>query len=303
MADRRLRVFYTVARLLSFTRAAEALHMTQPAVTFQIRQLEGHFDIRLFDRAHNRVTLTEPGRRVYEYAERILGLYAEMEISLKELNRDIDGAITLGASDSVAESLLPTLLRDFKRERPDVNLRLKIVAADEIVHMVKSSAIDVGVVDGVIVHDMLKIQRCHVDQMVIIVQPGHPLAGHERLSAQVLARYPLIGREAGSRVRTIISEYVATSGMDAHGLDWSLELGSVEAIKGAVEAGMGVAIVPRMCVARETELGSLICVEFDPPLRRSFSFVCQQTQARTVAELLAFAHRYAANNGQNVVSD
>ncbi len=271
--------------------------MTQPAVTFQIRQLESHFDVRLFDRAHNRVALTEPGRRVYEYAERILGLYAEMEISLKELNRNLNGAVILGASDSVAESLLPTLLRDFKRERPDVNLRLKIAAADEIVHMVKSSAIDVGVVDGAVAHEHLRVQHCRVDQMVVIVQPEHPLAELERVDMQALARYPLVGGQAGSRPRAIIAEYIARCGADVHGLDWCLELSSLEAIKGAVEAGMGVAIVPRLCAARELELGSLICLGLEPPLERSFSFVCQRNEARTVAALLAFAHAYAANRG------
>ena len=95
MADRRLQVFYTVARLLSFTKAAETLHMTQPAVTFQVRQLEDHFNTRLFDRTHNRVGLTEAGRKTYEYAERIFELYAEMEDAVKELTGDVSGALTL----------------------------------------------------------------------------------------------------------------------------------------------------------------------------------------------------------------
>ena len=98
MADRRLQVFHTVARLLSFTKAAESLHMTQPAVTFQVRQLEEHFNTRLFDRTHNRISLTEAGSRVYEYADKIFELYTEMENAVREMTGEISGMIMFGAS-------------------------------------------------------------------------------------------------------------------------------------------------------------------------------------------------------------
>ncbi|MGD8925373.1 MAG: LysR family transcriptional regulator, partial [Thioalkalispiraceae bacterium] len=98
MADRRLQVFHTVARLLSFTKAAEELHMTQPAVTFQVRQLEEQFNTRLFDRTHNRISLTDAGSRVYDYAEKIFQLYNEMDNSVRELTGDISGVLILGAS-------------------------------------------------------------------------------------------------------------------------------------------------------------------------------------------------------------
>ncbi|HET19568.1 MAG TPA: LysR family transcriptional regulator, partial [Chromatiales bacterium] len=110
MADRRLKVFYTVARLLSFTKAAESLHMTQPAVTFQVRQLEEHFDTRLFDRTHNRVTLTDVGQVVYEVAERIFELYDEMERRVREMTGEMGGSLNIGASMTIAENMLPALL-------------------------------------------------------------------------------------------------------------------------------------------------------------------------------------------------
>ena len=97
MADRRLQVFHTVARLLSFTKAAETLHMTQPAVTFQVRQLEEYFNTRLFDRTHNRISLTDAGERVFEYADRIFDLYTDMENSVREMTGEIRGALTIGA--------------------------------------------------------------------------------------------------------------------------------------------------------------------------------------------------------------
>ena len=112
MADRRLQVFHTVARLLSFTKAAETLHMTQPAVTFQVRQLEEYFNTRLFDRTHNRITLTDAGKLVFQYADRILEQYRAMDNAVRELTGDISGVLIIGASTTIAEYMLPALLGD-----------------------------------------------------------------------------------------------------------------------------------------------------------------------------------------------
>ena len=119
MADRRLQVFHTVARLLSFTKAAETLHMTQPAVTFQIRQLEEFFNTRLFDRTHNRINLTAAGERVFEYSDRIIELYNEMDNRVREMTGDVSGILVIGASTTIAEYVLPSLLGEFKQLYPD----------------------------------------------------------------------------------------------------------------------------------------------------------------------------------------
>ena len=144
MADRRLQVFHTVARLLSFTKAAESLHMTQPAVTFQIRQLEEYFNTRLFDRTHNRISLTDAGEKVYAYSERILGLYREMDNEIRTLTGEIIGVLVIGASTTVAEYLLPKLLGEFQALYPKVKLRLKVSNSMGVVHMVENNDIDVG---------------------------------------------------------------------------------------------------------------------------------------------------------------
>ncbi len=107
MADRRLQVFHAVAKQLSFTKAAEVLFMTQPAVTFQIKQLEEHFNTRLFDRGHGKITLTPAGEVVLGYAERILGLSSEMDVRLSELTGEIGGSLMVGASTTIAEFMLP----------------------------------------------------------------------------------------------------------------------------------------------------------------------------------------------------
>ncbi len=148
MSDRRLQVFYSVARHLSFTKAAEALHMTQPAVTFQVRQLEEQFNTRLFDRTHNRINLTEAGDRVYHYAKQIFELYSRMEGEIRELTGEVSGVVIIGASTTIAEYMLPSLLGAFKRKFPDVVIRLRVSNTDGIVAMVENNEIDLGVVEA-----------------------------------------------------------------------------------------------------------------------------------------------------------
>lgn len=297
MADRRLQVFYTVARLLSFTKAAETLHMTQPAVTFQVRQLEDHFNTRLFDRTHNRVALTEAGRKAYEYAEEIFTLYAEMENTVKELTGDVSGALTLGASTTIAEYMLPALLRGFTMEFPDINLKLKVSNTEGIVSMVENSMIDLGVVEGPVANKNLLVEVCRVDQLVVVVPPDHPMAGKESMTMEEVIDHPFVCREEGSGTRDVILEHMTGLGLDRNSLNISLELGSPESIKGAVEAGMGISIVSIATLEKELALDKLVAIKLDPPLERSFSFVRQRQKfrLRAMEKLLDFARNYCGD--------
>jgi DNA-binding transcriptional LysR family regulator len=294
MADRRLQVFHTVARLLSFTKAAETLHMTQPAVTFQVRQLEEQFNTRLFDRTHNRISLTDAGSRVFEYADRIFELYAEMENGVREITGEISGALTIGASTTIAEYMLPTLLGDFNARYPDVSIHLKVSNSEGIVSMVESNAIDLGVVESPVANKNLVVETCKQDQLVAIVPPRHPLDDHVAVRFSELLNYPFICREEGSGTREVINDYLG--GLpDCHaGLKVAMELGSPEAVKGAVEAGMGVSVVSKATVQKELKLKTLVTLTLDPPLFRPFSFVHQKQKfrLRVMEELLEFARTY-----------
>ncbi|MDH5764684.1 MAG: LysR family transcriptional regulator [Gammaproteobacteria bacterium] len=297
MADRRLKVFHTVARLLNFTKAADALHMTQPAVTFQIRQLEEHFNTRLFDRTHNRVSLTEAGQRVYTFSDRIFELYDEMENAIREMTGDVSGIVTLGASTTIAEYMLPFLLGDFKSQNPDVNIRLKVSNTEGIVSMVENNIIDLGIVEASVSNKNLQVDVCRTDQLVAIMPPNHPLAGLDKVTPQQLVPYAFICREEGSGTREVITEYLQEH-VAGEELKICLELGSPEAIKGAVEAGMGISIMSHSTVVKELKLASLAAVPMDPPLERPFSFVHQRHKfkARAMEELLAFAKQYCESH-------
>jgi DNA-binding transcriptional LysR family regulator len=298
MADRRLQVFHTVARLLSFTKAAESLHMTQPAVTFQVRQLEEYFNTRLFDRAHNRISLTEAGKRVYEYAEDIFDLYAKMENAVRDITGEISGVLIIGASTTIAEYMLPSLLGDFKKKYPDITVQLRVSNSDGIVTMVENNDIDLGVVESPVLNKNLVVEECRKDRLVAIVPPQHALSGNETVTIKELLEHDYIAREEGSGTREVIHEHLADAGYKSADLHVAMELGSPEAIKGAVEAGMGVSIASEVSIHKELQLGTLVALELSPSLERPFSFVHQKQKFRQRAmdELLDFARAYCLSH-------
>jgi DNA-binding transcriptional LysR family regulator len=298
MADRRLQVFHTVARLLSFTKAAETLHMTQPAVTFQVRQLEEYFNTRLFDRTHNRISLTEAGGKVYQYADRIFELYAEMENTVREMTGEISGSLTIGASTTIAEYMLPALLGDFRSQYPDVSIHLKVSNTEGIVSMVESNAIDLGVVEAPVSNKNLVVDRCRNDRLVGIVPQGHELSDRTTIAIDELLDYPFICREEGSGTREVINEYICSNDDCQQTMKIAMELGSPEAVKGAVEAGMGISIVSNATIQKELRLGTLVALQLDPPLERPFSFVHQKQKfrVRVMEELLDFARHYCQDS-------
>lgn len=294
MADRRLQVFHTVARVMSFTKAAEILHMTQPAVTFQIKQLEDAFNTRLFDRTHNKITLTEAGRVVYDYAEQILESYAKMANDVKDLTSDITGALVIGASTTIAEYLLPRLLGVFKKQFPDVTLRLQVGNTDAIVSMVENNLLDLGIVEAPVYNKNLEVITCRLDELVVIVPPDHPLAAFDTIRPEQLTQYPFILREEGSGSRAVIDEYMRNAGMNFIDFDIVMELGSPESVKMAVESEVGVAITSRTTLSKEIKLGTLKAIPLNPPLMRPFSHVRQRHKFRhrAVGQLLEFAEQY-----------
>lgn len=269
--------------------------MTQPAVTFQVRQLEEYFNTRLFDRTHNRISLTEAGAHVYIYADKIFELYTELENSVKAMTGDISGSLTIGASTTIAEYMLPALLGDFKKKYPEVGIHLKVSNTDGIVTMVENNTIDLGVVEAPVGNKNLVVEPCRPDQLVAIVPPDHPEAHRKTFSYGDLVKYPFICREEGSGTREVISEFLSQGNEGGpDDLKMAMELGSPEAVKSAVEAGMGISVVSRATIQKELKLGTLVAIELDPPLERPFSFVHQKQKfrARIMEELLDFAQLY-----------
>lgn len=281
MADRRLRVFYTVARNLSFTKAADVLFMTQPAVTFQVKQLEEHFNARLFERSPGKISLTPAGRLVLSYAEKILALSEEMETRVGELTGAISGPLLIGASTTIAEFMLPQILGEFKARHPQVQAHLSVANSETIENRVADNALDLGLIESPSHLPSLHTEVCCDDELVMICAPGHALCGRPSVAAGELADYPYVSREEGSGTREFADQYFRQCQVAIEDLEVVMELGSPEAIKGVVATGMAVSIVSRATIVKELKLGLLIAVPLEPPLIRKLSLVYPREKFRS----------------------
>jgi len=290
MADRRLQVFHAVAKHLSFTKAAETLFMTQPAVTFQIKQLEEHLSTRLFDRAQGRIALTPAGQIALEYAERILALSAELDTRMKEMSGQAAGPLLLGASMTTGEYVLPQLIGKFKARFPDVVPTLFVGNSEAVQERVAERTLDLGFIEGDSHLSSLASEVLCEDELQVTCAPSHPLAKEPCAPPAMLTRHAYISREAGSGTREVIDRYLAKAGV-SESMQRVVELGSPEALKGLVATGMGFAIMSRVIVSKELQLGQLVQVPLEPALLRNFSVVYpkERFHSKLVAGFLAFA--------------
>ena len=293
MADRRLRVFHAVAKHLSFTKAAEALFMTQPAVTFQIKQLEEHFNTRLFDRAQGRISLTPAGLLAQQYAERILALDTELDERLREFSGQEAGPLLIGASTTIAEFLLPRVLGKFMAAHPAVVPRLLVANSEAVQERVAERNLDLGFIEGVSHLPTLATDPCGEDELQVICAPDHPLASRKSVPAAALTEHAYIGRETGSGTREVIEKYLRESGLSLDALQLVMEASSPEAVKGLVATGLGFAIMSRATVTAEVRLGTLAAVPLSPPLLRQLSVVYprERIHSRSLNAFLQFAKR------------
>ena len=266
MADRRLQVFHAVARHGSFTRAAEHLFMTQPAVTFQIKQLEEHFNTRLLERGHGRVSLTPAGEIVLAYAERILDMSQELESRISELTDELAGHLVIGTSTTIAAYWMPKLLEPFKRQYPRIVPRVVVGNSALTEARVAARELDIGLIE--IVTDQSNIERRTAarDELLVICQPGHPLSGEASLEAVDLMGYPFITRDPGNAVRELAENFFNNAGISVEQLSICAEIGSLATVKHLVSLGLGYAIASRAAIRRDLGEGKLAAIPLSPRL-------------------------------------
>lgn len=252
-----LKLFCKIADLKSFSRAAESVLLTQPTASGHIKNLEGEFGVRLFDRLGREVALTEAGKILYDYAHRILALRQEALDAMQEFAGAHRGALRLGASSIPGDYLLPRVLGRFKSEYPKVEMALKIEDSEIISQMVVDGSVDIGIVGAKMSDNRLVYETIAQDELVLVVPPDHPWAGRSSVSVKELKGQPFIQREEGSGTRRIVEERLSPMGLGAEHLATIAELGSNEGIREAVKAGMGLSILSRLAVRSDLEAGLL----------------------------------------------
>ncbi|QGT99332.1 hypothetical protein SYNTR_0739 [Candidatus Syntrophocurvum alkaliphilum] len=251
-------VFRTIAQTKSFTKAANILNFTQPAISSQIKLLEKKFNVSLFERTNNGVRLTEAGKKFYDYGDRILTLYTQMENDISKLsgqqNRE---CIKVGASYTAGNYYLPSSIINYKERNPNINIRLEISNIDDIIEKVRNRIIDLGVIEGEIEGADLNKSKIKSIKLVLIAPPTGKWLDINSITVDELRKEPFIAREEESSFRQFISNYLTSKGINIDKFNILTEITSFEAIKYAVMDHKGVAIVPSPVVEKELREGYL----------------------------------------------
>jgi DNA-binding transcriptional LysR family regulator len=267
----RLKVFRAVAEHLSFRKAAERLFLSQPAVTLQIKALEDDLGVRLFDRAANRISLTPQGARLLRYAKKIATLVSQAVQELAAGEGQLSGELALGVSTTIAQYVLPRLIGAFLGEHPRVKLLLQSGNTEEIVELLIERKVSIGLIEGPSRHREIRAEPFMEDELVLIAPPQFE---NGRMSREQLTSASLLMREQGSGSRRVVETALEKAGIKLKAFHHVMNLDSTEAIKSAVEAGLGVGFVSRWAISKELELGALKVVNVaGVRVARSFSLI------------------------------
>lgn len=252
----RLVVFRAVAEQLSFRKAAEELYLTQPAVSLQIKALEEDLGVQLFDRTGSRIALTEAGKRLLRYAREGNALLREAEHAVTSLAGPQGGDLLLGASTTIAQYVLPRLVAEFCRENPRVRPSLQSGNTEHIVSAVVAQQIALGFIEGPARSRDVRTEPFLVDEIVLIVPAAHEWAERAAVECAELVATPLLMRERGSGTRRVVEAALESCHVKRSALRIAMELDSTEAIKSAVESGLGAGFVSRWALAKDLRVGN-----------------------------------------------
>ena len=244
-----LRIFHAVARLLSFTRASEELYLTQPGISKHIKELEGYYGTRLFDRLGKKVVLTQAGEILFRITKDIFNLIDESRTRIHDLQGLAGGKLSIGASITIGTYILPKMLVRFRHKYPDVEIAVDISLSEQVMDKVLDNTLEIGLVGHLVNDKRLVAKQFKTDQMVLIVSPRHRWANRRSpVRLQELIDQPFLLLKQGSGTRKIVEGLLEKAGFTLMNI---IELGNTEGVKKAVEADLGISIVSKRVVSRE----------------------------------------------------
>lgn len=295
MSDFRLKVFQSVAKNSSFTKASQELFVSQPAITKHIQELETSYQARLFDRQGGRISLTAAGRLLLKHSDQILNDYKQLEFEMHLLHNEYIGELKLGASTTIAQYVLPPLLANFIADHPKVNMSLQNGNSREIETALQEHRIDLGLVEGISRLPNLKYTTFLEDELVAVVNTHHHLSLPEEITPEVLTQIPLVLRERGSGTLDVLERALSQYDIKLTSLNVLMYLGSTESIKCFLEHTDCMGIISIRSIRRELAAGDLRVIEIKGmPMLREFDFVQLQGQeVGLVQRFLQFAMSHA----------
>jgi DNA-binding transcriptional LysR family regulator len=260
---RHLETFCRVAKLKSFSRAAEDLFLTQPTVSGHILSLEQSLSLRLFDRTSREVRLTKAGEIFLEYASKILSFRKDLLNALSEFSQGIRGELSLGASTIPGEYLLPKFMGDFKKEHPHFIISLKIADTKEIIQYVLQDNVEFGIIGAKLNHPSLHYEKYEEDEIIVVAPSDHPLTRKKRVNVEELLKEPWIIREEGSGTQIAVEKALRKKGKSLKQFNVVMEMGSTSSVKEGVKAKLGLAFISGRATEEELNQGFLSRIDVE----------------------------------------
>jgi DNA-binding transcriptional LysR family regulator len=295
---RRLTIFCKVVELKSFTKASEAVLLSQPTISENIRLLEESFDEKLLDRLGREVLPTPAGLILYQYAQRILQLRDEAVQALRQFRGSLSGTLPLGASTIPGAYILPALIESFKSAQPEIQVSLKVAGTAHIAEALLRGELEVGILGARWKNHLLDCEEIFADELVVTVYPGHPLAERKEIDLGELADHPFILREQGSGTRLVMTRELKEHGVDPARLRVVAEMGSTEAVRQGIKARLGISILSSLAVLEDLQRGTLVQVPVrGVRIKRSFYLARRKNRQPTPLALSFINHLQAHRPG------
>lgn len=261
MEIRRLEVFCKVIEMKSFSRAAEAVLLSQPSVSEHVRLLEEHFGDKLLDRLGREVLPTPAGKILYQYGRRIIQLRDEAVQSIDHFKGHLGGDLAVGASTIPGCYILPELIVGFRKKHPGIHVMLKISGTSQSLQSLIDGDIELAIVGAKPVDKRLDYIKAFEDELVLTVPAEHPWARRKSVDVSELVQEPFIHRERGSGTRSFMQEALGEQGLDCDRLSVVAEMGSTEAVRQGIRCNLGISVLSALAIREDLELGRLAAVE------------------------------------------
>ena len=280
-----LKTYIEVVTTGNFSEVAKKLGISQPAVSFQIQKLEQDLGVRLIDRKQKKLTLTEPGKRLLSFAQKVQDEYNGMLEDMNQLREDVVGNLFISASTIPGDFIMPPLLSEFKTLHPSVQIQVAVSDSGQVIEDVENGTYDVGFCGILPENREMEVVKIAEDEIVLIVAAGHPFAGRKNVSFMEITEEPFIAREETSGTQKNVASLLRKAGFDMSLLKPSLTLGTTEAVVSAVESRSGIAFVSNYAIKKSLSLNMVSAVSVEG-LTLKRDFYCIYRKERIVSRLL-----------------
>lgn len=266
-----LKVFVTVIEQKNFSRAGDILNLSQPGVSLHIRNLENELGTKLIYRSPKQVQITEPGKILYRHAKQMLNHYETAKREINEFNNVVSGSMKIGASFTIGEYYLPKVLAEFAAQYPMVDIQIIISNSNDVIQGIRSNKLDIGLIEGETDYKDIDVMPFMNDEMIVVVPPDHPLSQMDLIEGNMLQNQTWVLREQGSGTRTYSDKLVSSLELN---IKKTFIFTSIQGVKEAVMAGLGIALLSRLTVQKELKSNELKTFHLkNEPLIRPFSIV------------------------------